>query len=82
LQGQDAESIAMEIVINEMQRHHWPEVRAIYAQGLATGLAAFMSVPPVWRSWNAEHLAIGRMVACDADGSILGWSALAPVPDN
>ena len=72
----------MEIVINEMQAQHWSQVRDIYAQGLATGLAAFMSEPPQWKSWNAQHLQVGRLVACDADDCILGWSALAPVADN
>ena len=72
----------MEFVIEPMQRHHWVEVRAIYGQGLATGLAAFMSAPPVWENWHAGHLSIGRIVARQDDGRLLGWSALAPVPDT
>jgi phosphinothricin acetyltransferase len=72
----------MNFVIDAMQRRHWTQVRAIYAQGLATGLAAFMSDPPHWKSWNAGHLTLGRVVALRDDDSVLGWSALAPVPDT
>ena len=72
----------MEYVIDAMQRNDWTQVRAIYAQGLTTGLAAFMSLPPDWKNWNAGHLTLGRVVARQDDGSVLGWSALAPVPDT
>ena len=72
----------MEYVINAMQRNDWTQVRAIYGEGLASGLAAFMSSPPGWKTWTAEHLDLGRVVARQDDGSILGWSALAPVPDT
>lgn len=72
----------MEHQIEEMQRRDWPQVRAIYGEGLATGLAAFMLTPPRWAAWNARYLDFGRTVARGADGRVLGWSALAPVPDN
>lgn len=72
----------MEPTIEEMQRSDWSQVRAIYGEGLATGLAAFMLTPPRWPAWDAGHLSLGRTVARGADGAVLGWSALAPVPDN
>ena len=72
----------MEFVIDGMQRGDWPRVRDIYAEGLATGLAAFMLKPPVWKVWDAGHLTVGRCVARNEAGRPLGWSALAPVPDN
>lgn len=72
----------MAFVIEEMQRQDWRQVRAIYGEGLATGLAAFMLTPPVWKVWDTGHLALGRIVARDEKGAVLGWSALAPVPDN
>jgi hypothetical protein len=40
----------MDYAIDAMHRRDWTQVRAIYAQGLATGLAAFMSLPPNWKS--------------------------------
>lgn len=68
--------------IDAMRRADWPAVKAIYAEGLATGLAAFMTAPPGWRAWHAGHLALGRCVARDTGDGVLGFSALAPVPDT
>ncbi len=72
----------MDFVVVEMQRRDWVQVRAIYGEGLVTGLAAFMVAPPVWKVWHDGHLIVGRTVARESDGRVLGWSALAPVPDN
>ncbi|MBT5570625.1 MAG: hypothetical protein HOJ90_05335 [Alphaproteobacteria bacterium] len=72
----------MNITVETMQREDWKQVRALYGAGLATGLAAFMTAPPKWASWNAGHLDIGRLVARGADGTILGFAALSPVPDT
>jgi L-amino acid N-acyltransferase YncA len=58
----------------------WPAVQAIYAEGLATGLAAFMTDPPSQSKWEAGHLPFGRLVVRDRD-TLLGWAALTPV-DN
>lgn len=59
----------------------WPAVRTIYAEGLATGLAAFLTGPPSRSDWDAGHLSVGRLVARDAEGAVRGWAALTPV-DN
>ncbi len=67
--------------IDAMQAGDWSRVRAIYREGLATGVAAFMTTPPVWPKWNAGHLQIGRLVMRRGQ-DILGWSALAPVADS
>lgn len=72
----------MRFALYELQKADWKQVRAIYAEGLATGLAAFMTSPPLWKAFNATHLPLGRVVARDGDGDILGWAALAPVPDT
>ena len=58
---------------------HWPAVRAIYAEGIATGTATFATEPPAWADWDAGHLAAGRLVAADEAGRVLGWAALSPV---
>ena len=67
--------------IDTMHRRDWAKVRAIYGQGLSTGLAAFTLQSPVWKAWDASHLPFGRLVA-RRDGGLLGWSALAQVPDT
>ena len=72
----------MNCTIESMQRGDWPAVRAIYGEGLATGLAAFMTSPPKWGGWNAGHLDIGRLVARDTGGRVTGFAALSPVPDT
>lgn len=67
--------------IDAMQDGDWSQVRAIYGEGLATGLAAFMLDPPRRQDWDRGHLTVGRLVARSRD-SVIGWAALAPVPDN
>ena len=62
---------------------HWPQVRAIYEQGIATGHATFQTEAPTWAEWDRSHLAHSRLVAVDAgygnSGKVLGWAALSPV---
>lgn len=72
----------MMFTIETMQRDDWKQVRAIYSEGLAKGLAAFMTTPPKWGAWNVGHLDIGRLVARGEDRTILGFAALSPVPDT
>lgn len=72
----------MTFAIDAMKQNDWKLVREIYREGLATGLAAFMLNPPLWKTWDAGHLAVGRLIARTDDGAIAGWSALAPVPDT
>jgi L-amino acid N-acyltransferase YncA len=57
---------------------HWPAVKAIYEDGLATGNASFQTSAPGWEEWDAAHLKHSRLVASDGD-TVLGWAALTPV---
>lgn len=68
-------------IIAAMTTQDWPQVRAIFGEGLATGLAAFRKTPPVWKEWDKGHLPFGRLVARE-DGRVLGWGALSPVSDS
>lgn len=72
----------MKFAIEDMGKHDWNQVREIYREGLSTGLAAFMLDPPTWKVWDTGHLMVGRLVARTDDVAIVGWSALAPVPDT
>ena len=72
----------MNIRIEPMARSDWAQVRAIYGEGLATGIAAFTTTPPRWEEWDQGHLALGRLVARTKDEVITGFAALAPVPDT
>jgi phosphinothricin acetyltransferase len=64
--------------VTPLLQRHWDEVRAIYAEGIATGDATFETECPDWPAWDAEHLAPGRLVAVE-DGAVVGWAALGPV---
>ncbi len=69
-------------VIEDMRAGDWRAVKSIYAEGLATGLAAFTTKPPLWRDWDAGQLQLGRLVARDRTGAVVAWAALKPVPDT
>jgi L-amino acid N-acyltransferase YncA len=58
---------------------HWPQAKAIYEAGLATGNATFQTTAPSWEEWDNGHLRHSRLVAVDAAGRVLGWAALSPV---
>ena len=55
----------------------WPEVEAIYAQGIAAGDATFETEPPSWEEFDGGRLAHSRLVATE-DGAVAGWAALSP----
>jgi phosphinothricin acetyltransferase len=61
-----------------MLPEHWPFVRAIYLQGIATGNATFQQTAPAWDEWDAGHLAVCRLIARDGE-EIVGWAALSAV---
>ena len=68
-------------VIQPLTAAHWPAVRAIYEQGIATGDATFETAVPEWAAWDRGHLAGHRLVAT-LDGRVVGWAALAPVSER
>jgi L-amino acid N-acyltransferase YncA len=52
-------------------------VAAIFAEGIATGVATFETTVPTWEAWDATHLPEHRLVA-ELDGDVAGWVALVP----
>ena len=56
----------------------WPDVRAIYLEGIATGDAPFERSAPEWNAWDARHLKPCRLLAREG-GQVFGWAALSPV---
>jgi L-amino acid N-acyltransferase YncA len=68
----------MELAIGPLESGDWPEVEAIYQEGIETGQATFEVQAPSWEQWDAGHLALGRLVARRAE-LVLGWAALSPV---
>src|SRR5689334_14681371 len=69
----------MKIALAKMLPEHWPGVRAVYEEGLATGDATFETEAPEWERWDASHLRACRLVALAEGGGVAGWAALSPV---
>ena len=65
-------------VIERLRPGDWTAVQAIYAEGVAGGMATFDTRIPDWPEWDAGHLRDPRLVA-RCDGAVAGWAALAPV---
>ncbi|HZH90872.1 MAG TPA: GNAT family N-acetyltransferase [Pyrinomonadaceae bacterium] len=72
----------MNYAVDEMKAVDWGQVRAIYLEGIATGVATFETSAPSWEKWDAGHLRKPRLVARDGTGAILGWAALSSVSDR
>ena len=68
----------MDFVIEPMSPGDWPQVRAIYEEGIRSGNATFETSAPTWEEWDKAHLPSCRIVARRA-GSVFGWAALSPV---
>lgn len=74
-----ASSTAREIVVvDEMVAADWPNVSAIYVEGIRTGNATFETLPPTWEQFDRAHLATGRLVA-RRGRSMAGWATLSRV---
>ena len=65
------------VTIGPMQAEDWPTVRAIYLEGIATGLATFETEAPSWEQWDADHLTVCCLVARVGE-RVAGWAAVSP----
>lgn len=65
--------------IRAMTANDWPQVESIYREGIAAGNATFESEPPSWSDFDRGKLPVGRLVATDSDGAVLGWIAASRV---
>jgi len=66
------------MTISALLPEHWPAVKTIYEQGIATGHATFQTSAPTWEEWDGSHLGHSRLVAIEG-GTVIGWAALTPV---
>jgi len=64
--------------VDAMVASDWPDVSAIYLEGIATGNATFETLAPTWDEWDRTHLPFGRLVARQGR-TIAGWAALSRV---
>lgn len=65
----------MPLQIETMTERDWPEVRAIYEEGLATGVGSFEIRAPTWEEWDRARLPHSRLVA--REDLVIGWAALS-----
>src|SRR3982750_1199892 len=68
----------MQMRLGSLEFSHWPEVRRIYLEGIASGHATFETEAPDWPRGDSEHLPHSRLIAI-VDESVAGWAALSPV---
>jgi L-amino acid N-acyltransferase YncA len=63
--------------VRPLRPDDYPAVAAIFAEGIATGVATFETTVPVWEEWDAAHLPEHRLVA-EVEGDVAGWCAIVP----
>jgi phosphinothricin acetyltransferase len=64
--------------VRELRPEDWPQVEAIYREGIGAGNATFESEPPTWEQFDAGKVRDARLVAVE-DDSVVGWAAASPV---
>ena len=68
--------------VRSMASSHWPEVAAIYQEGIASGDATFEIEVPDWESWDRAHLPAPRLVAVHPSEKVVGWAAASAVSER
>lgn len=69
---------SIQFSINPLLPTHWPAVKRIFEEGIATGLASLETSAPPWEEWDTHHDQRCRLVAVEGE-EVLGWAALTPV---
>lgn len=64
--------------IRNMQDEDSEAVLAIFADGIATGIATFETKCPTWIEYNQRFLKSPRLIA-EKNGQVIGWVVLSPV---
>ena len=67
---------ALELLVRDLRPDDWPEVAAIYRDGMRGGMATFETEVPAWDTWHEAH---PLRVVAEIDERIVGWAALARV---
>jgi phosphinothricin acetyltransferase len=72
--------VAVTTVVRDLRPGDWPQVSAIYLDGIRTGNATFETVVPSWEDWDAAHH--GLRLAAELDGGLAGWATLTPISER
>ncbi|MGW5440777.1 helix-turn-helix domain-containing GNAT family N-acetyltransferase [Nocardia asteroides] len=70
--------LPVDVSIRALEPGDWSDVRRIYGEGIATGLATFETEVPSRAHLDKHWLPAHRWVA-EIDGRVVGWTAAAPV---
>jgi L-amino acid N-acyltransferase YncA len=62
--------------IRDLRPPDWPEVAAIYEEGMRSGDATFETSVPAWEAWDAAHPE--HRIVATLDERLAGWVALSP----
>jgi L-amino acid N-acyltransferase YncA/DNA-binding transcriptional ArsR family regulator len=73
--------VPADVTVRPLTGGDWPEVRRIYAEGIATGIATFETAVPGRQQLDAAWLRDHRWIA-EVDGEIAGWAAARAVSDR
>src|SRR5260221_266814 len=76
--GQAPDEGSLSFTIEPLRPQDWARARAIFLEGIATGVATFETRAPEWEEWDGSHLQTPRLVARER-GEVLGWAALTAV---
>lgn len=68
----------MKFSIGSMTLADWPQVAAIYEEGIRDGNSTFETSVPSQQVWDETHLPTCRLVA-RSNGIVFGWAALSAV---
>ena len=72
--------MAVTTVVRDLRPGDWPQVSAIYLDGMRTGNATFETDVPSWEAWDAAHH--GLRLVTELDGAVAGWATLTPVSER
>ncbi|SCL32101.1 phosphinothricin acetyltransferase [Micromonospora rhizosphaerae] len=67
-----------DITVRPMTSDDADRVLAIYQAGLDGGNASFETTAPTWTTFDEGKLPDHRLVAVDADDTVVGWVAVSP----
>ncbi|MEV0856607.1 MULTISPECIES: GNAT family N-acetyltransferase [Nocardia] len=70
--------LPLDVTVRALEPGDWAEVRRIYGEGIATGIATFETEVPT-RAHLDKHWLPGHRWVAELDGQVVGWTAASAV---
>ena len=61
-----------------MKQEDWPKIQTIFEMAINSNLATLEQQAPSYEFWDKTHLPMGRLVAQQEDGEVIGYAAMSP----